>query len=210
MKKLALFVAHPYCSTQSNNGIVQALESRYSFKLFSKHEIEETFFDDVDGVVFGGGFGDSESFHHLMKHNCKSIKKFVRSGGKYIGICMGGYWAGKQYFNILQGCDTVQYIKRPYTDTRRPHAKDLDVIWNGSPEKMFFYDGFAVTPGDYLCYAKYMNSDAMAIIQNNIGIIGCHPEATQHWYDSYSWMHGKYVSKHNLLLQFVNKVMYDT
>jgi hypothetical protein len=210
MKKLALFVAHPYCSAQSNNGIVEALESKYTFKLFTKHEIEDNFFDDVDGVIFGGGFGDSESFHHLMRNNSKSVKKFVKSGGKYIGICMGGYWAGKSYFNLLQECDTVQYITRPHTDTRRPHAKNLDVIWNGSKEKMFFYDGFAVTEGNYLSYAKYMNGDSMAIIQNNIGIIGCHPEATQHWYDSYSWMHGKYVSKHNLLLEFVDKVMYDT
>jgi hypothetical protein len=44
----------------------------------------------------------------------------------------------------------------------------------------------------------------MAIIQENIGLIGCHPEAESFWYDSYSWMQGKYISKHSLLLDFVN------
>ena len=207
MKRLALFVAHPYCSVQGYNGIIESLESNYTLKLFTKHEVEDDFFDDVDAVVFGGGFGDSDSFRHLLKHNGKLVKKFVNSGGKYIGICMGGYWAGSEYFDLLDGCDTVQYIKQPNTDTRRPHAKNLDIMWEGRKEKMFFYDGFAVTDGDYEIVAKYMNGDAMAVIQNNIGIIGCHPEATNHWYDSYSWMKGKYESKHHLLLDFVQKIV---
>ena len=207
MKKIALFVAHPYCSVQGYNGIIQSLESRYNFKLFTKHKVEDNFFDDVDAVMFGGGLGDSDSFKHLLKENKRDVKNFVRSGGKYIGICMGGYWAGSEYFNLLQKCDSVQYIKQPNTDTRRPHAKNLDVMWEGRKEKMFFYDGFAVTDGDYEIVAKYMNGDAMAVIQNNIGIIGCHPEATNHWYDSYSWMTGKYESKHHLLLDFVQKIV---
>ena len=207
MKKIALFVAHPYCSVQGYNGIIQSLESKYKFKLFTKHKVEGNFFDDVDAVMFGGGLGDSDSFKHLLKENKRDVKNFVRSGGKYIGICMGGYWAGSEYFNLLENCDTVQYIKQPNTDTRRPHAKNLDVMWEGRKEKMFFYDGFAVTDGDYEIVAKYMNGDAMAVIQNNIGIIGCHPEATIHWYDSYSWMKGKYESKHHLLLDFVQKIV---
>ena len=207
MKTIALFVAHPYCSVQGYNGIIHSLESKYRFKLFTKHEIEEKFFNDVDAVMFGGGIGDSDSFRHLLKENKRDVKNFVRSGGKYIGICMGGYWAGSEYFNLLQKCDSVQYIKQPNTDTRRPHAKNLDVMWEGRKEKMFFYDGFAVTDGDYEIVAKYMNGDAMAVIQNNIGIIGCHPEATNHWYNSYSWMKGKYESKHHLLLDFVQKIV---
>ena len=157
--------------------------------------------------MFGGGVGDADSYRHLLRNNGNFIKQYVNSGGKYIGICMGGYWAGSEYFDLLDSCDTTQYIKRPNTDTRRPHAKDLNVIWNGNKEKMFFYDGFAVTDGDYEIVAKYMNGDAMAVIQNNIGIIGCHPEATDHWYDSYSWMRGKYESKHHLLLDFVQKIV---
>jgi hypothetical protein len=185
------------------------LSSKYRFKIFTKHELEENFFDDVDAICIGGGFGDSDSWDFLFKSNGDSIKSFVQSGGVYLGICMGGYWAGSHYFDFLAGCDTVQYIKQPNTDTRRPHAKNMEVDWNGKRERMFFYDGFAVAGSEknFRTYARYMNGDPMAIIQNNIGIIGCHPEATEFWYDSYSWMRGKYESKHNLLLEFVNKVM---
>jgi hypothetical protein len=37
-------------------------------------------------------------------------------------------------------------------------------------------------------------------------LIGAHPEAEEFWYDSYTWMKGKYASKHNLLLDFVNQL----
>lgn len=209
MKTIALFVAQPYCSVQSYNGIIQALSPKYNFKLFTKHEVEDGFFENVDAVCFGGGFGSSDSWDHLFVNNGRSINRYVQSGGVYLGICMGGFWAGSNYFNVLSGCDTVQYIKRRGTDTRRPHAKNLEVDWNGRRERMFFYDGFAVTGSEenFRTYARYMNGDPMAIIQNNIGIIGCHPEATEHWYNSYSWMKGKYESKHNLLLEFVDKLM---
>ena len=207
MKKLGIFVAHPYCSVQSINGIIQSLRPKYAFEVFTKHEVDPSFFESVDGLVFAGGLGDSNSFYHLMAEHDSSVKRFVNSGGKYIGVCMGGYWAGSYYFNLLQGCDAVQYITQPNTDTRRPHAKNLDVMWNGSPETMFFYDGFAVTPGNYYTHATYMNGDPMAIIQGNVGIVGCHPEATEYWYDCYSWMQGKFVNKQHLLLAFVDKVM---
>jgi hypothetical protein len=74
---------------------------------------------------------------------------------------------------------------------------------------MFFYDGCTLV-GDaskFTTIATYANGDAMAVIQNNIGLMGCHPEAEQCWYDSYTWLHGKYISKHSLLLKFVNQLM---
>jgi hypothetical protein len=204
---IALFLHDPQCSVQSGNGIIKALGAFYNFKIFSRNEVEDNFFDDVDIVAVPGGFGDASSFDRAFIHNYDSVKKFIHNGGKYLGICMGAYWAGKHYFNILQDVDAVQYITQPNTDTRRPHAKNLDIVWNGFPEKMYFYDGCAlVGNGTFDTIATYANGDAMAIIQNNIGIIGCHPEADQFWYDSYSWLKGKYSSKHTLLLDFVNQL----
>ena len=134
-----------------------ALSSHYDFKLFTKQEVENGFFETVDAICFGGGFGDSDSFRHLFVNNRDHIRKFVRSGRPYIGICMGGYWAGSHYFGILNACDTTQYITRPGTDTRRPHAKNLEVDWNGRRERMFFYDGFAVTGNErnFETYARF-------------------------------------------------------
>ena len=210
MKRIAIFLHQPYCSVQSNNGIIKSLSPHYSFKIFTRHDLENDFFDDVDCVCFPGGLGDAGKFDYLTAEHQTRIKKFVEQGGKYLGICMGAYWAGSEYFNILDNIDTVQYITRPGTDTRRPHAKALSVTWNGEPHKMFFYDGCAlVGNGEYKTVATYANGDAMAIMQNNIGLIGCHPESEQHWYKSYSWMKPHYHNgvHHQLLLEFVNELM---
>ena len=206
---IALFVADPFCSVQSVNGIITALGNDYTFKLFSKNEVEQGFFDGIDIVAVPGGFGDASSFDRLFKANQNSVKKFVAQGGKYLGICMGAYWAGSYYLNLLDSVDAEQYINRPNTDTRRPHAKDINIIWQGHPNRMFFYDGCALVgdAGKFNTIATYANGDAMAIIQNNIGLIGCHPEAEQFWYDSYTWLRGKYASKHSLLLEFVDQLM---
>jgi glutamine amidotransferase-like uncharacterized protein len=210
--KIALFVHQPKCSVQSGNGIMEALSSKYDFKIFTRHELENDFFDDVDIVAFPGGIGDSDSFDYLTRDNREKIKKFIKNGGKYLGICMGAYWAGKDYFNILDKVDAVQYIKRPGACTRRPHAKNMPVMWKNQPYNMFFYDGCALVGDEnspYQTFATYSNGDNMAIIQNRIGLIGCHPESEKFWYDSYSWLKGKYHQgiHHTLLLDFVNELM---
>jgi len=209
---VALFVCDPKCSVQSTNGVMRALSGNYNFKLFSKNEVEEGFFDGVDMVIFPGGFGDSDSYDTILKNNKDVVVDFVTRGGKYLGICMGAYWAGKDYFNILDKVDAVQYIKQPNTCTKRPHAKNMPVMWRNEPHNMFFYDGCALVGDDnspYETIATYSNGDNMAIIQNRIGLIGCHPESEQFWYDSYSWMKGKYHNgvQHKMLLNFVNELM---
>ena len=211
MTTVAIFVADPKCSVQSANGIMQALGNKFRYKIFSKNLVEDNFFDGVDLIVVPGGFGDADSFENLFKHNKSRVKQFVQDGGRYLGICMGAYWAGSHYFDLLDGVDAVQYLSRPGTDTRRPHAKNIDITWQGKPEKMFWYDGCALV-GDtnkFKTVATYANGDAMAIIQHRIGLIGCHPESEQFWYDSYSWMRGKYHNgqHHKILLNFVQELM---
>ena len=207
---IALFIYDPKCSVQSGNGIIRALQAHYNFKIFGKNELEKVFFDDVDMIAVPGGLGDASSYETAFRYNAEPVRDFVAQGGRYLGICMGAYWAGSHYLDILQDADAEQYICRPGTDTRRPHAKNLDICWNGHAQKMFFYDGCALV-GDQTKFetvATYANGDAMAIQQNNIGLIGCHPESEQFWYDSYSWMRGRYHNgrHHGMLLDFVDQM----
>lgn len=208
--KIALFIHQPRCSVQCANGMIRALSSHYDFKIFTKHEIEDDFFDDVDLVAFPGGDGDSDSYDHLLKHHAQRIRNYVANGGRYLGICMGAYWADTNYFGLLDSVRAVQYIAQSDACTRRPHAKAMPVTWYGSPVKMYFYDGCALV-GDttkFETVATYSNGNPMAIIQDRIGLIGCHPEAEYNWYQLQTWMkrewHG---GQHNLLLDFVNHLM---
>jgi len=209
-RTIALFLNDPKCSVQSGNGILDALGEHYHFKVFGKNAVEYNFFHDVDMVAVPGGFGDAQTFSKIFKANGQRVREFVQNGGRYLGICMGAYWAGSLYFNILDGIDAVQYLARPGTDTRRPHAKDVAITWQGTPMTMFWYDGCSLVGDLSKCktIATYANGDSMAIIQNNIGLIGCHPESQEFWYDSYSWLRGKYHGglHHSLLLDFVNQL----
>lgn len=209
--RIALFLHQPYCSVQSGNGIMRALGNYYNFKIFTRHDLEQDFFDDVDMICFPGGLGDASNFNYLTKEHEQRIKNFVHNGGAYLGICMGAYWAGSAYFNLLRDVDAVQYLTRPGTDTRRPHAKNLEVTWNEKQEKMFWYDGCALVGDEskFKTIARYTNGDPMAIIQGRIGLIGCHLESEQHWYDMYSWMRGRYHQGHHyrLLLDFVDSIL---
>jgi hypothetical protein len=195
---------------QSGNGIIKALGKHYNFKLFSKNEVEDGFFNNVDLVALPGGFGDANSFSNLFKFNGNAIQNYVNSGGRYLGICMGAYWASHLYLDLLKDIKAVQYIKRPNTDTKRPHAKNISITWKDKPMNMFWYDGCAlVGNGKKEIIATYANGDPMAIIQNRIGLIGCHPESEQFWYDGYSWMKNNYHNgtHHKILLEFVNELM---
>jgi len=207
--KVAIFLHHPKCSVQSANGIIKALSPKYTFKIFTKHEIEDSFFKDVDVVAFPGGIGDSDTYSYLLKENNKPIQNFIDRGGRYLGICMGAYWADQDYFDILHGIRVVQYIKSPRSDIKRSYSKAADVKWYGEKEKMYFYDGCTYTGGGkYTTIAKYKNGDPMAIMQNRIGVIGCHPESDKSWYDrKYLKPHWHKYRHHNLLLNFVDELM---
>jgi glutamine amidotransferase-like uncharacterized protein len=207
---IALFIYDPKCSVQSGNGIIRALQSHYNFKIFGKNELEKVFFDDVDMVVVPGGLGDASSYETAFRYNAQPVRDFVAQGGRYLGICMGAYWADADYFNILDGVRAEQYIKRLGTDTRRPHAKAANVTWNGQPERMYFYDGCALVGDEnkFETVARYANNDPMAIIQNRVGLIGCHPESQLFWYDKkYLKPHWHQGQHHQLLLEFVDRLM---
>ena len=211
-KNIALFRHHPECSQDCCDGIIQSLGNNYNITLFSENELSQDLLDNTDVIAFPGGIGDSESYNNFFKRKKENlVADFVDCGGYYLGICMGAYWAGSNYFDILDDVEPKQYITRPNADVKRSYSTVADVTWNGQQEKMFFYDGCALV-GDttkFKTVASYANGDPMAIIQNRIGIIGCHPESQQYWYEkprqyiNQYWHQGHH---HNLLLEFVNEL----
>ena len=182
--KIAVFVDAPRVSIESANGIIRAVESWADFRIFSVTDLYPDFFDDVDLIAVPGGIGSSDTFDRRLRWNKQPVQEFVARGGAYLGICMGAYWADAYYFDLLNDIRVVQYIKSPGADTRRPHPKAQLVNWQGQTTRMYFYDGCTFTgSGSSTIYATYPNGMPMAIIQNRIGLIGCHPESDSNWYD---------------------------
>ena len=172
-QNIALFRHHPECSQDCCDGMIQSLSPKYNITLFSEEELTQELLDKTDVIAFPGGIGDSEKYNDFFKRKKENlVADFVANGGHYLGICMGAYWAGSNYFDILDGVDAEQYITRSNADIKRSYSTVADVNWNGQQEKMFFYDGCALV-GDtskFKTIATYANGDPMAIIQNRIGI----------------------------------------
>jgi len=208
--KVILYLDHPRCSVQSCHGIIRALSPKYEVDIFQQYEIKESNFKKYDIIAFPGGIGDSDSFDTTIRGKMDVIKNQITKGKKYLGICMGAFWAGHHYFDILDGVKCEQYIKRHNSDVRRPFSTIAPVLWEGKKYNMFFYDGCSLV-GDnskFETIATYVNSDPMAIIQNNIGLIGCHPESDEYWYDKpYLKKYWHNFVHHQLLLDFVDKLI---
>lgn len=211
--KIAIFLEHPKCSTDGVNAVMNVLSPQYRFSIFTRHELPHTnWLDEHDIVIIPGGVGDSESFHRVMKHHKEPIARYVKNGGRYLGICMGAYWAGSSYFNLLKDRDCVQFMGRPGSETYRPHPKDLEVTWNNKKESIYWYDGCSIIgSGNFKVVATYSNGDPMAGYQGRVALIGSHLEADESWYNCHSWMRKKWSPEKknnwNLLLEFTNELM---
>ena len=201
---IAVFLHHPICSADSVNGVIAAMSSLARIKIFTKHKVADGFFNDVDLVVFPGGDGEATAFRSALKDNLNDVRGFMQRGGKYLGICMGAYWADAYYFNLLQGTRCVQYIKRPRADIRSSYGTVAAVNWQGQDKRMYFYDGPTYVGGAFHTLASYANGDPMAIVQGSVGLIGCHLESQQHWYTKKVMQpHWHENTHHPLLWQFV-------
>lgn len=214
MKQMALFLHHPECSEDCVKAMVDVLSVNYNIKIFGEKDLDDdNFFNDLDVIAFPGGLGDSDSYPDFFtRTRANRIARFLDGGGHYLGICMGAYWAGSRYFDILTDVDAVQYIKRPNAKVRRSFGTVAEVDWEGTKEHMYFYDGCALIGDEtkFNTIARYANGDPMGIIQGRVGLLGCHPEAPLYWYEK-PWQYiNKYWNKgkhHSLLLDFVNKLV---
>lgn len=202
---IALFMSNPAANTVCCNGLKTALGRHYRFQIFSSKTLAEVNFSQIKAVAFPGGRGDADQFDQLVDDATQNaIREFVDRGGAYLGICMGAYWAGHHYFDIVGNTRIKQYINRPRAEIKRSFETTLQVKWKNRATDMFFFDGCAFLGQDFKVIARYQNGDAMAIKQGRIGLIGCHPESKKSWYKkSYLrpyWHDGQH---HELLQDFV-------
>lgn len=207
--RIAVFVHHPQCSVQSAHGIVKSLYNDFKVDCINAYNLTDKFLKKYDLLAVPGGIGDSDSWHTIMEPSKDSILNFVNHGKRYLGICMGAYWAGAYYFGLLKHVEPVQYIKQPKTTVSRSFGTVVDVNWKGSLQSMYFYDGCAFVGNVDSCQviATYPNSDPAAIIQNNLALIGPHPESDDYWY-SKAYMKPQWHNYHHhqLLLEVVKEL----
>ena len=141
----------------------------------------------------GGGGTVADAFA-TMTGDTARVRSFVEGGGRYLGFCMGGYFAGSgPGFMMLPG-DTNAYITSPGASVTDATDTVIDVMWRGKPRAMYFQDGpyFLVDPGaaGVTVLATYASNGEIAAMtapfgKGKVGVVGPHPEATLAWYQQY-------------------------
>jgi glutamine amidotransferase-like uncharacterized protein len=142
------------------------------------------------------GGGDSvKRAYRQMKGSAGPIIEYVRSGGRYLGVCMGGYLAGHWRGLRLLPEDTDQFITSPGAGVSTAADILVDVDWRGRRRRMFFQDGpvFRLptpVPAGVTVLARYASNGEIAAMvapfgRGRVGVVGPHPEAPDDWYEAH-------------------------
>jgi glutamine amidotransferase-like uncharacterized protein len=137
-----------------------------------------------------GGGGDYRDAYRAQRMWAAEIRRFVRSGGRYLGVCMGGYLAASDAFNLFSG-EVEDYVSTRRAVTSSTADTVIPILWRGRPRYMYFQDGAAFSHGPHgtKVVATYTNGLGAAVIspcgKGRVGLLGPHPEATPSWYSAH-------------------------
>lgn len=134
---------------------------------------------------------DADAAFREMAPYVDMVREYVQNGGRYLGVCMGGYFAGKTMFDLIPNGTTGQYIATSGASVRSLSDQLVQVDFRGSTRQMFFQDGNYMefdpsTPGSEVI-ATFTNGKIAAGMvpfgKGKVATAGPHPEARQNWFD---------------------------
>lgn len=170
----------------------------------------------------GGEGGTQDAWSGVTSHlpnAAAKIRAFVANGGRYLGICMGGYLAGTgPGFGLLPG-DAYGYVNSAGSLVHTEDDTIVPVNWNGAKREMFYQDGAAFDQDNEVegarVFARYGTGNdgpiaALVAPYGNAGgrvaVTGPHPEADETWYEA-AGLHDADGPDADLGLQLVDELM---
>lgn len=136
-----------------------------------------------------GASGDDHAAYKRQKRDKSAIREFVHGGGRYLGICMGGFLAEPCFFNLFRG-RVDEYYSSPGASVTTPDPAVIPITWRGTTRQMYFQDGGYMVPKrstkGVTVLATYSNGSIAALVapygHGKVGLCGPHPEAPPEWY----------------------------
>jgi glutamine amidotransferase-like uncharacterized protein len=118
------------------------------------------------------------------------IRDYVFGGGRFLGICLGGYLAGATPgFGLLPG-DADRYIDVRESVVDHDGEAVVPLFWRGQYREAYIQDPpHFVLEEDHqaIVLARYTNGAIAAVVtpfgRGTVGVVGFHPEAPDHWLD---------------------------
>ena len=154
----------------------------------------------TDGTLAGaslfvqpGGGNDFTAAWESVKQYTPALRRFLRNGGHYLGLCMGGYLAGSgPGYDLLPG-NCADYAQTRGAEVHDARNAVITVDWPPPPHsrtrKIFYQDGpyFWLSPGAHgQVLARYTNGLIAAMVtqfgRGRVAVCGPHPEANRSWF----------------------------
>lgn len=138
----------------------------------------------------GGGQDIPAALNSFGDKRVEAIRRYVESGGRYLGLCMGAYLASGSGFGLVQQ-ELDSEIGRPGFPVRTIDSTAIKIRWAGKSKPIFYQDGPYMMkakrdPG-FRSIATYQNGDiAAARYSFGKGVVvlsGPHPEADKSWFE---------------------------
>ncbi len=119
-----------------------------------------------------------------------SLKDYLQNGGRYLGICGGGYMAStgwSEYGDYFTGLGIIPAESGSFLGEPAPQV--LPVRWLGETREMYYQDGpvfyLKSTAESVRIIAQYANGQTAAFLcsygRGKVAVSGPHPEARQSW-----------------------------
>jgi hypothetical protein len=146
-----------------------------------------------------------------------SIKEYLRKGGRYLGICGGGFMASTGWnegSEFVKGLGIIPAESSVFQGSFE--AKILPVRWQGQTRAMFFRAGpdFHLTKTHEAVHivATYSDGSIAALMstygKGRVAVCGPHPEARESWKDDAADS-DRWVSSTDLAVQFLKDLLSD-
>lgn len=140
--------------------------------------------------------GTEDDLHPLMKaftpKVTEALKDYLRRGGRYLGICGGGFVASTGWNEgrtFVKGLGIIPAQSKVYRNDFA--ARIIPVRWHGNDRPMYFKAGpsfqLVSGSGDVQVVANYEDGSIAALMcsygQGKLAVCGPHPEARPAWID---------------------------
>lgn len=170
-------------------------KARYDVRLVDEDQLGAEVLEDADLYVQPGGSDDiMDTLSELSAGQVQDIRDFVAQGGQYLGICAGGYLAGR-YADENEGVPAFGLIELAEVDQEIPKDNAAQFISiqlpAGHQQRDVYYQAGphfgSRLPAGAEATAYYTKSRRIAARissygKGTVGLIGPHYEADRAWY----------------------------
>ena len=165
--------------------------------------------------------GTEDDLHPLVKaftpQVTEALKDYLRNGGRYLGLCGGGFMASTGWNEgqtFVKGLGIIAAKTEVYRDDFA--ARIIPIHWQGKTRPMYSKAGprfqLVNSSGEVQVIARYEDGSIAALMssygQGKVAVCGPHPEARVSWKDEaadgYKW-----TSSTDLAVDFMKDLLSD-